>query len=136
MKAGRLSERVEFDRPVDVPDGAGGRDRTWARVLTARAHFRYLRGGEPVQAARLEGRQPVVATIRRSKKAETIRAHWRMRDARTGEVYEIVAPPVPTEDRAFIEVTCETRGEQAAPPGNTAPTLQPATVTLDLTGGE
>uniref|UniRef100_A4WTD5 Phage head-tail adaptor, putative n=1 Tax=Cereibacter sphaeroides (strain ATCC 17025 / ATH 2.4.3) TaxID=349102 RepID=A4WTD5_CERS5 len=104
--AARLFDEVAFDEPVQIPDGSGGTDATWQERYACRAHIRYLRGGEVVQAARLAGRQPVVVTIRRSAEAEAIRADWRMRDNRTGETYNIRAI-VPTEDRRWLEITAE-----------------------------
>lgn len=64
----------------------------------------YLRGSEVVQAARLEGRQPVVATIRQNALTDQITPAWRMRDKRTGDIYEI-SGKVPTDDRLYYEVT-------------------------------
>lgn len=104
--AGDLFQSVAFDSPVVSPDGFGGRNDGWAEQLQARAHFRFLRGGEAVQAARLAGRQPVVVTIRSSAAARAITPAWRMRDLNAGEVYNIRAI-VPTDDRRFLELTCE-----------------------------
>ena len=106
MRAGSLYERVAFDAPTYTPDGSGGQDRTWEQQFDCRAHFRWLRSGEAVQAARLDGRQPVVTTIRASAASRQITSDWRMRDARTGTVYNIRSI-VPTDDRAYLELLCE-----------------------------
>lgn len=109
MNAGNLDRRVAFDALVRGQDGYGGEKLSFtaaAAALTAWAHFRYLRGGETVQAARLRGRQPVVVTIRSSSAARGITTEHRMRDLRTGEVYNIRAI-VPTDDRKFLELTVE-----------------------------
>lgn len=106
---GDLFHSVAFDRPVTAPDGHGGTETRWsepAAQLAARAHILYLRGGETVQAARLQGRQPVVVTIRRSAATLAISESWRMRDVRAGVEYQIRAI-VPTEDRQFLEITAE-----------------------------
>lgn len=105
-KAGQLYELVAFDQPVETVDDFGGVATSYAEVLRTRAHFLYLRGGETVQARRLEGRQPVVVTIRQSALARTITTDWRMRDVRRGDTYNIRSI-VPTEDRAYFELTCE-----------------------------
>lgn len=70
------------------------------------ANFRFLRGGEVVQSARLEGRQPVVVTIRSSAAAKLITPEWRMRDLRTGTIYAIRTCPPPGLE-GIIELTCE-----------------------------
>lgn len=103
-RAGRLTERVAFDAPTY---GADGVQTGWDQgVFTCAAHIRYLRGSETVIAARLDGKQPIVATIRRSALAETITPDWVLRDARRGTVYNIRSI-VPTEDRAWFEITAE-----------------------------
>lgn len=104
--ASRLVEAVAFDSPTESADAAGGVVSGWTEEFATRAHFRYLRGGETVQAARLAGRQPVVVTIRSHAEAAAITTAWRMRDTRRGVAYNIRAI-VQLEDRRFIELTCE-----------------------------
>lgn len=104
--AGDLRHRVRFDSPTQAPDGYGGVEVGWTEEGEARAHFRWLRGGETVQAARLEGRQPVVVTLWASEAARRITPAWRMTDMRTGEVYNIRSVVV-AEDEARVELTCE-----------------------------
>lgn len=104
--ASRLIEAVAFDSPTASADAAGGVVSGWTQEFTTRAHFLFLRGGETVQAARLEGRQPVVVTIRSHADADEITTAWRMRDTRRGVAYNIRSI-VPTEDRRFVELTCE-----------------------------
>ena len=106
MNAAKLQELVAFDRPTEAPDEYGGVNRTFSEAFRTAAAFLYLRGGETVQAARLEGRQPVVVTIRQSALARTIGPDWRMRDARRNEVYNIRSI-VPSADRMYFELTCE-----------------------------
>lgn len=101
-----LQELVAFDEPVETADDYGGVATSFAERLRAHAHFRYLRGGETVQARRLEGVQPVVVTIRQSALARTITTDWRMRDVRRGHTYNIRSI-VPTDDRVYLELTCE-----------------------------
>lgn len=104
--AGDLHERVAFDSPALVTDGYGGVEDGWTEEFICRAHYRFLRGGETVQAARLSGRQPVVVTVRASSETAAITPAWRMRDTRTGTIYN-VRSIVRTEDRRFYELTCE-----------------------------
>lgn len=103
--AGNLLHRFSFDLISEVPDGHGGFKR---RIVSfeARAALRYLRGGETVQASRLQGKQPVVVTVRRSAQSAQIDSETIMRDMRTGAIYN-VRTVVPTVDRQFIEITAE-----------------------------
>ena len=102
-----FDEVIAFDRPTAGADGYGGPVTGWTSdAYTCRGAFRYLRGGEQVQAARLEGRQPVVLTIWNTSEASGIGTDWRMRDTHRGDVYAIRAI-VPSDDRRFLEVTCE-----------------------------
>lgn len=110
LGAGDLFERVAFDAPHKIDDGYGGKMDGWASddaATKVHAHFRYLRGGETVQAARLSGRQPVVVTIRNSVHARLIDATWRMRDLSTGVQYNIRSGPIRSSDRQFLEFTVE-----------------------------
>lgn len=102
----RLIEAVGFDALVGVPDGSGGETLNWAEQFTTRAHFRYLRGSEAVIAARLQGKQPVVVTVRANSNTRAITPEWQMRDTRRGTAYNI-RTAVPSDDRLFIELTCE-----------------------------
>lgn len=104
----RLRERVAFDPPMLDADGYGGVETAWDTENTyeCSADFLFLRGGETVQAARLEGRQPVVVSIRACTAARAITPAWRMRDRRSGMIYNIRAI-VPTDDRKWIEITAE-----------------------------
>lgn len=117
MKTPDLFYAVRFDAPMSWDDGHGGVEQGWdpQSEFVARAHFRFLRGGETVQAARLQGRQPVVVTLRRDSDVMQITAGWRMRGDRLNEggpddanaVYNVRTAPVPTDDRRFVEVLVE-----------------------------
>ncbi|MFD1199577.1 head-tail adaptor protein [Brucella gallinifaecis] len=103
--AGSLYEKITFSTITSVPDGHGGFEPL-PTSFTVRANIRYLRGGETVQAARLTGKQPVVVTVRRSSQTAALTTDDKMKDARTGNEYQIRAI-VPTEDRQFMEITAE-----------------------------
>ena len=109
MNAQDLYHRVAFEPPSEQADGYGGIETGWdtGSAVQARAHFRYLRGGESVQAARLDGRQPVVATTWNNAAMRAVTAGWRMRDVNTGKVFNVRTDPVPTDDRRWLEVTVE-----------------------------
>lgn len=120
MHAGKLDKLVAFDKPLREPDGHGGIVEGWQEAILAveaQASFRYLRGGETVQAARLEGRQPVAVTIYNCADARLIDETWRMRDLRegdwasgdvwTGPIYNVRLRGVVSDDRRWIEILVE-----------------------------
>lgn len=106
VETGKLDRLVAFDAPTSAPNGQGGTIVGWEERLKVWANFRFLRGGEVVQSARLEGRQPVVVTIAASASTKAISHEWRMRELATGVVYAIRTCPTPGRER-FIELTCE-----------------------------
>ncbi|KZL04545.1 Phage head-tail joining protein [Pseudovibrio axinellae] len=101
-----MLEVVAFEALVSSPDGYGNKTAGYETQFEVRAHFRYLRGGESVIGARLEGIQPVVVTIWRSPDTEAIQTSWRMKDLITGTVYA-VRTKVPSDDHLCFELTCE-----------------------------
>ena len=126
MRAGLLTERIGIEAKSHGPnDEYGNPAILWDLRGTRWAHVRVLRGGETVQAARLEGRQVLVVTVRADALTRAIRPDWRLRDDRRGRVLEITAPIAPTEDGAFVEITCEDRGE-----GMELSTFDPDAVTV------
>jgi head-tail adaptor len=87
--AGQLIESVAFDALNAVDDGYGNRQQEFVEQFQTRAGFIWLRGGESVQAARLEGQQPLIVRVRVYEDTNRITPDWRMRDLRTGDVYAI-----------------------------------------------
>ena len=72
--------------------------------FTCAAATLYLRGGEAVQDQRLQGRQPVVLTIRVCAAARLVDNAWRAVDARdTGRVFDITGVE-PNRDLGFLDV--------------------------------
>lgn len=112
MTAGLMHERFTFQTRSDTSgnspagDGYGNFEGGWVDEFTVWARRRFLRGGEDVLGARLEGRQPVVLTVRRSSDTERITTDWRATDARSGKVYNIRSVEFP-EDRAYIDLLVE-----------------------------
>ncbi|WP_374832960.1 phage head closure protein [Paenochrobactrum pullorum] len=102
---GQFHHSITFSTITEEEDGHGGFELVLTD-FTVRAHIRFLRGGETVQAARLTGKQPVVVTVRRSNNMASLTTDSQMKDARTGTEYQIRAI-VPSESRQFIEITAE-----------------------------
>lgn len=104
MTAGDLNYLASFDAPVTGSNGQGGTITGWAEQCTVWAGIQFLRGGETVQAARLAGRQPVVVRVRAYSVTAQIKPSWRMR---VGGVPYNIRAIIPTDDRAFYEITAE-----------------------------
>jgi head-tail adaptor len=104
---GKMDYLVVFEEPGKVDNGYGGTEQGWFNPVKADASFRFLRGGETVQASRLAGRQPAVVTVYDNSQTRAITTSWRMRDARSGTVYNVRSGPVATDDRQCLEFTVE-----------------------------
>ena len=76
--------------------------------FTVSAHLRPLRGSETVIAARLQGRQPYIITVRQSSDTRQANEAWRIVDTRNHDrVFAIKAPPTdPDGKRAWLEILC------------------------------
>lgn len=97
---------VAFDRKSEGSDGAGGTTVGWIEQFNCRAGFQHLRGGETVLAARLEGTHTQVIRVRASSNTRQVTAEWRIRDTRSGDVFNI-KDVTPTDDRLFLDFLCE-----------------------------
>lgn len=102
----KLYERFRFDAPTADPDGFGGVVEGWTEGPEVRANLKNLRGSETVIAARLQGVQPVVITIRASNATELIETSWRAVNVRTDDIYAIRSI-VRSDDRRWMELTAE-----------------------------
>lgn len=91
MVAGRLKERVRFDRRATVADdGTGNTLGDWETYLgPVWAEIKPMRGGEVVQMARLSGTRGVEILIRSSIEARTLVTSDRAVNTRTGETFNI-----------------------------------------------
>ncbi len=95
-----------FDKRSERPDGLGNTRAEWVEQFIVSAGLHDLRGGETVMAARLEGKQPAIVTIRRSAQTKQITTDWRARDVRSGDIYNIRTKTL-TKNRAYFEMLCE-----------------------------
>lgn len=84
-----LNEKVRFESPAPFDDGYGNTTHGWTPEFSCRAQFIYARGGESVEAARLQGRSIFKVRIRQCAAARGIQQSWRMVDARRGTAYNI-----------------------------------------------
>jgi len=104
--AGQLKERVAFDQQGKAPDGYGGTTTGFFEKFARWASYQHLRGGEAVQAARLQGQHTIIVRVRACPSTRAVTTEWRVRDLRSGTVYAIKDVEVET-NRAFISFTCQ-----------------------------
>ena len=108
-RAGELRSRFRFEqRAVNDNGDRGGpwataaasptADQGWAAAETA------LKGGEGVQAQRLQGSQPILIVVRASTETKTIDNSFRAVDARDpARVFDIKTVTL-TPDRRWVEI--------------------------------
>jgi SPP1 family predicted phage head-tail adaptor len=104
--AGDLFYSVAFEKKGTASDSAGGTTTSFTEQFACRASFVHLRGGESVQAARLEGQHPQVISVRASSRTRAVTTDWRIRDKRTGDIFAI-RDITPGLDRQFIDFLCQ-----------------------------
>jgi len=105
VKSADRKYRATLYAPKSGRDNAGRAVTGWEKRFSERVAVRFLRGGEEVQAARLRGEQPVVATVRLTPTTLAIGASWRM-DIETVGTFNVRAV-VPTDDRRNLEITAQ-----------------------------
>lgn len=88
--AGALIDLIAFDERTAVDDGYGNTvSGPFVEQFQQRGGFIMLRGGEGIEAARLEGRQPAILRTRNSPQAQRITTDWQARDVRKGTLFNI-----------------------------------------------
>lgn len=108
FEPGRLRSRIYLQSRDLASDGMGSmipagefvtRHEVWAEL-------RPMRGSETVIAARLEGRQPFIVTVRRSSATLQVNTAWRIVEkADPNRIHAITAPPSdPTGEREVLEI--------------------------------
>lgn len=106
MPAGELREKVAFEEQAVSDSSHGIVAGDWEEQFRVSARIRPLIGSEPVIAQRLTGVQPVIITVRSNANARRIVAAWRVKNVRTGTLYQIRAV-TPDETRDYIDLLCE-----------------------------
>ncbi|RVL04778.1 head-tail adaptor protein [Sinorhizobium meliloti] len=104
--AGRMHQRLHFQKRSTVDDGYGNEiSGPYETVFTAAAELIPLRGGEPVQAARLVGVQPYTVRIRSCAAAREVTPSWRIVDARNASrVMNIRTVTNPDQKNAWLDL--------------------------------
>lgn len=89
----KLDTRILLEKSVSDTDELGGVIESWQTIGTVWANVRYLKGRELVEAKQLSGEAQAVFTIRYSSDVAGLCASDRI--TLRGQVYAIVAPPLP-----------------------------------------
>src|SRR5690554_4862344 len=111
-RRGALRDRLHFQARGSIDDGWGNSvpgAGAFATEFTMDAAMRPRIGGEEVTAARLDGRQPYVVTVRNTTETRGITTAWRAVDARdSNRIFNIVSPPADPDGRnQWIEFLVE-----------------------------
>jgi SPP1 family predicted phage head-tail adaptor len=97
---GELRRRVRIEAPVDAPDGAGGRARSWITVATVFAAIRPVRSRDGLADGRSAGIVTHEITIRRRdvRRARLVEGTVR---------YRVLAVEDTDPARRFVTCLCE-----------------------------
>lgn len=107
---GKLRDRILLQQRT--ADGYGDPAGPWPPIdggTAMRADVVPLRGGESVMGQRLQGKQPVIISVRRCALTLSIDNAWRAVNARTGAIYDI-ASVAPAEDLGLVDILAVSGG--------------------------
>lgn len=106
MPAGKLREKLHFQRRAIVDDGFGNEQSgDWETVFTTAAELKPLKGSEPVIASRLSGVQPFIIQIRSCRDARDATTAWRAVDARNpARIFNITSVANFDEKNAYLDL--------------------------------
>lgn len=109
ISAGRLKERVRFDRRATVADdGTGNTLGDWETFLgPVWAEIKPARGGEVVQMARLTGTRAVEIVVRATADSRLLVSSDRAVDIRSGETFNIRLIEDREMNNRFLNITAE-----------------------------
>jgi SPP1 family predicted phage head-tail adaptor len=105
MKAGRLRNRVEFRRPVEMTSPLGEAYRGWETVARRWADYIPQRGREQLEAGRLQSEVPGTLQVRFDSVTKDIAAEYRvMIDGVEHQIRSVMDPDM---RRRTIEMVVE-----------------------------
>jgi SPP1 family predicted phage head-tail adaptor len=107
-RARQLRDRVAFEERDRVVDELGNEEGAFVARFSCAAGIRAKFGGEAVTAARLAGEQPAILTVRQTEATREVTTDWRVRDERTGVIYNIRSIADPDGGRVWLELLCQT----------------------------
>ncbi len=106
-RAGQLRHRLGFFKRQTTDDGYGNTETGFPDapefVVFGEIVARF--GGEAVQAARLQGEQVYLLTVRQSSLTRDVTTAWMVKDMNEGTIFAIQSGPVdPDDSGAFYEI--------------------------------
>jgi head-tail adaptor len=112
MSAGRLNRRVTIERRGTTPDDYGNVQSGWSALVTSEpAEIRPIRtssaAAETVDAASIVAVGLVEVLIRYSSATAAIRTTDRLKNARTGETFNIRAIEQPDMRGKYLRLVCQ-----------------------------
>lgn len=111
MHAGAMRERVRFQRRRPDKDQWGNVEGEWATLAERAAQIRPMKGGEAIEAGKLEGRAPVEIVVRwchtLGSGASALVTDDRVVDVRSGRAFNIRSVENRDQRRRFLTLTCE-----------------------------
>ncbi|MCW0235277.1 MAG: head-tail adaptor protein [Ferrovibrio sp.] len=106
--AGAMTRLLSWQKRVetnpDAPDDYGNTRSDWAEQYRCHSRRIPMRGGEGVQASRLQGTQPYVLQIRQCEAARLIRTDWRAVDTRSGQILQVKTITDPDDRGAYLDI--------------------------------
>lgn len=105
MRAGRLRDRVTFQEPVRVSNGAGGNTKTWSDVVTVWGAYSPERGREQLAGGAIQATGRGVLQIRYSSTVAVITEEHRA--LINGETYNILSVTNPDRRNRALELVLE-----------------------------
>jgi SPP1 family predicted phage head-tail adaptor len=112
IEAGRLNRRIRLQRPLDVPDGAGGYTRTWQDVATLWAYLEPKAGREQWQLQQVYPIHLLRVILRYSP---SLHIDESMRLVYRSQPYNIRSVTQPGEAHTVVELLCEALPAQGVP---------------------
>lgn len=107
LQAGDLDSRVTLSSPTLVADEYGNEESGFTAQSTVWARRLDLRGGEQVMAARLQGRQLTVFTVRDSSEMRAVQPEWQLTVVRTGTTYNVRSITEVADQPGYLDLLCE-----------------------------
>lgn len=107
---GTFRERVAFEQRPDPTEDDLGNEVTgdFAQQFQRSARIQPSKGfgNETVQAARLTGTQPMIIRVHFDSETRTVTSSWRIRDVRSGTVYNIRSFANMDECGKYLDFLC------------------------------
>ena len=112
MTAGRLNRSITIERRGATDDGYGNTvSDAWAAVISNEpAEIRPMRGAEGIEAAKIEARGLFEVRVRYSSRTVQITPSDRIRNARTGDLYNVDYIEQPDMRGKYLRIVCRSGG--------------------------